>query len=73
MEGYAIGMCNTAAACNDGGVAGKDFQLRCLYARAMSSERDVFSYDREKCKRVLFSPAGLKAYERCKRTVRAAP
>ena len=68
MNGYAIGMCSNG----DGGFgAGRDFKLRNVFAQAMApgGERDVFTYLNKNGFRVLFSPAGLKAYERCLKTV----
>ena len=69
MHGWVIGMCK-----NGDGEAGKDFKLRCLFAQASVLERDctsdVFFYEKKRLFRVLFSPEGLKAYNRCVRTVR---
>ena len=67
MHGWAIGMCKNG----DGEGGGKDFKLRCLFAKASVSESDVFSYTNiNRSFRVLFSPAGLEAYDRCVQTVR---
>ena len=70
MHGWAIGKCKNG----DGEGGGKDFKLRCLFAQASVLERDctsdVFFYEKKRLFRVLFSPEGLKAYNRCVRTVR---